>query len=364
MKLLFFVVMCKSGLSMERYIDILSHFPILNEVESVETFGSGHINDTFKVKVDDTQYILQRVNHHVFKNVKGLTDNIIKVTAYISKHLRDTDMQTLQFFPTFEGEFIVQDASGDYWRLMQFVEGSKVFDLVDNKSVAFSGGKAYGWFVKMLKDFTAETLIDTIPDFHNIDFRLSNFRQAVRKDKVGRLKEVTLEVDFVEKRAEEMRKILLAGEAGEIPLRVTHNDTKISNVLFNEKDEAICVIDLDTVMPGYVLYDFGDAIRTFTNTAKEDEKDLSKVTINMDYYKAFAQGFLSETQDILSPKELELLPFSARFMAYIMGLRFLTDYLDGDPYYKVEYTGHNLVRAKGQFRLLEEMEKNELNMRI
>ncbi len=337
---------------------VIEKFPVVKNVKTVSPFGSGHINDTYKVETQDADFILQRINHNVFKNVEGLTGNIVKVTDYIARKLKgvSSKMQVLQTYKSVNGNYFVNDEKGNYWRLLNFVEGSKSYDLVENSKVAYKGGKAYGWFVRILSGFPVDTLVDTIPDFHNIDFRLDNFRKSVKADAVGRVKEAGDEIAFVEKRAGEMREILLKGKEGKIPLRVTHNDTKVNNVLFNDDNEAICVIDLDTVMPGYVHYDFGDAIRTFTNNAGEDEKDLSKVSMNIEYYKAFAEGFLSETNDVLNETEIKYLPFSARLMTYIIGLRFLTDFLDGDIYYKTKYPGHNLVRARVQFRLVESME--------
>ena len=344
---------------MEKLRNIVNRFPDIKNVISITPFGSGHINDTYKVETLSENYILQRVNHHIFKNVAGLTDNIVKVTGFIAEKLKnvDSEMQVLQIYKSSTGKYYVNDDEGNFWRLLSFIEGSRSYDLVENDSLAYTGGKAYGWFVRMLSDFKVDTLVDTIPDFHNIDFRLDNFRKAVKADPAGRVGAIPDEIKFVEERADDMRKILILGSENEIPLRVTHNDTKINNVLFNDAGEAICVIDLDTVMPGYIHYDFGDAIRTFTNTANEDEKDLSKVSMNIEYYKAFAKGFLSETKSVLSEIEVKYLPFSARLMTYIIGLRFLTDYIEGDVYYKTKYPEHNLTRAKVQFRLVESMEK-------
>ncbi len=344
---------------MENLIKIINRFPGVKNVNSITPFGSGHINDTYKVETAGGRFILQRVNHRIFKNVEGLTGNIVKVTQYISGKLAGTGsvMQVAGLLKSDSGKYFVNDDEGNYWRVMNFIEGSKSYDLVENDEIAFKGGKAYGHFVKLLSGFPVETLVETIPDFHNIDFRMDNFNNALKADVAGRVEGVRGEIDFVEKRAEEMRKILQLGQTGEIPLRVTHNDTKINNVLFNDAGEAICVIDLDTVMPGYIHYDFGDAIRTFTNTANEDEKDLSRVSMNIEYYKAFTKGFLSETRQVLTETELKYLPFSARVMTFIIGLRFLTDYLDGDVYYKTKYPEHNLTRARVQFRLIESMEE-------
>ncbi len=344
---------------MEKLKNIVNRFPEVKNVISITPFGSGHINDTYKVETASNRYILQRVNHQIFKNVEGLTDNIVKVTQFLSQQLAgtDTDMQVVELFKADSGKYFFNDEDGNYWRVMSFINGSKSYDLVENDEIAYKGGKAYGQFVKMLSGFPVDTLVDTILDFHNIDFRLDNFRKAVKADPAGRVGAIPDEIKFVEERADDMRKILILGKDGEIPLRVTHNDTKINNVLFNDAGETICVIDLDTVMPGYIHYDFGDAIRTFTNTANEDEKDLSKVSMNIEYYKAFAKGFLSETKSVLSEIEVKYLPFSARLMTYIIGLRFLTDYIEGDVYYKTKYPEHNLTRAKVQFRLVESMEK-------
>ena len=343
---------------MKKLEKVIDKFPVIKNVKNVSSFGSGHINDTFKVESETGDFILQRVNHQIFKNVEGLTDNIVKITQHLSGKLKgdNSGMQTVKFFKTVDGKYLFKDDDGNYWRVMNFISGSRSYDLVENSETAYKGGKAYGRFVRELSDFPVETLTDTIPDFHNIDFRLDNFRKSVKADAVNRAGEVENEIYFVEKRAEDMRVIHILGKDGKIPLRVTHNDTKINNVLFDKNNNAVCVVDLDTVMPGYVHFDFGDAIRTFTNTANEDEKDLSKVSMNIEYYKAFSKGFLTETRQVLNETELEYLPFSAKLMTYIIGLRFLTDYLDGDVYYKTKYPEHNLTRARVQFRLVESME--------
>ncbi|MBM3437283.1 MAG: aminoglycoside phosphotransferase family protein [Bacteroidetes bacterium] len=320
-------------------------------------YGSGHINDSYKVTALKKNYLLQRVNDSVFKDIPGLTGNIIKVTDFLSGRLRDDRMKVLKIIPTHTGNYYFKDDEGNYWRLFDFIEGSKSYDRVENPELAFEGGKAYGWFLKMLDEFPVNRLIETIPDFHNITYRLNNFRNAVKKDGCGRVSDVMKDIAFAEDRAKEMDRIRMPGAEGKIPMRVTHNDTKINNVLFGEDNHAVCIIDLDTVMPGYVHYDFGDAIRTFTNMADEDEKDICHVKMDLTLFEAFSRGFLSETKDILKPAELETLAFSARLMTYIIGMRFLTDYLEGDTYYKTKYPDHNLVRARVQFRLIESMEE-------
>ena len=323
-------------------------------IKSIRPFGSGHINDTYKVETSGGNFILQRINHKIFKDIEGLSWNIMLINEYINRNEQNFDLKIPEFYSCC-GDYYT-GWQGNYWRLMSFIEDSKSYDLVPNEAIALEGGKAYGKFVKILSGFPVNDLKETIPQFHDIDFRLKNFEDAVDKDIAGRVKQTQAEIDFIRQRASKMYSILQLGIAGKIPVRVTHNDTKINNVLFNRNDKAIAVIDLDTVMPGYVHYDFGDAIRTFTNTANEDEPDLSKVGINMEYFKAFARGFLSETKDILTPAEKNHLAFSAQLMTYIIGMRFFTDYLSGDTYFKTAYPEHNLVRARAQFKLLESME--------
>ena len=346
----------------KKLVHIVRQFEVSEEIINIYPFGSGHINDTFKVEIIGKNFLLQRINHQIFKNVEGLTQNLINVTRHL--HLKNSNpaYEILNAIPLLNGKPLYKDDSGNNWRLFDFIENSISYDLVENTKLAFEGGKAYGNFIKLLDDFPAETLIETIPDFHNIDFRLNNFYKSVEVDVADRVKTVKSEIEFIKNRVNEMSRIRLLGLKGSIPLRVTHNDTKINNVLFNEAGHAKCVIDLDTVMPGYIHYDFGDAIRTFTNTALEDEKDLNKVSINMEYFEAFSKGFLSETSKVLNSIEIENLAFSAKLMTYIIGLRFLSDYLDGDTYYKTKYPEHNLQRARVQFKLLEDMENHFIKM--
>jgi Ser/Thr protein kinase RdoA (MazF antagonist) len=344
---------------------IAEKFRLKGNVRNVFPYGSGHINDSYKILTNGPNYLLQRVNHEIFKDVRGLTSNIVKVTGYLADKISESEMgdkQLLSSVLTQNGNYLFIDDDANFWRVFDFIENSRSFDKAENEQMVFEGGKTYGWFIRMLDQFPAHTLVETIPDFHDIHFRLGNFNNAIKNDPAGRVNEVEDEIQFVLSRSEEMKLVDQLGKSGQIPLRVTHNDTKINNVLFNEDGEGICVIDLDTVMPGYVHFDFGDAIRTFTNTANEDEKDASKAGMNIAFFKAFAEGFLLETRDILKPEELETLAFSAKLMTYIIGLRFLTDYLDGDVYYKTAYPGHNLVRARVQFSLLESMEKQITEM--
>jgi hypothetical protein len=244
-----------------------------------------------------------------------------------------------------------------------FITNHKSFNIVDSPDKAFEGGKAVGRFQAMLADLGGEPLFETIPWFHNIEKRLETFLFKVKTDPAKRAKEVDKEINFVLKRAEEMKVILRLGREGKIPLRITHNDTKFNNVLFNESNKALCIIDLDTVMPGYIHYDFGDAIRTATNMASEDEKELSKVKMDIDLYRAYSEGYLSETSGTLNSVEKEYLAFAPGLITYTQAVRFLTDYLDGDNYYKIHHEHHNLQRTRAQLRLVESMEEQYDDMK-
>jgi hypothetical protein len=233
-----------------------------------------------------------------------------------------------------------------------------VYDVVENTKIAYEGGKAFGIFMSLLADLPADTLTETIPDFHNMEKRLETFYSSLKNDPAGRVKNIPAEIDFIRSRAEQMLSIPALIKSGELAMRITHNDTKFNNILFDETEHAMSIVDLDTVMPGSILFDFGDAIRTGANTAIEDEKDLSKVDINLPIYEAYTQGFVKSTRHTLTEVEIENLAFSARFMTFIIGLRFLTDFVDGDPYFRTLYPEHNLDRAKVQFRLVEQMELN------
>ncbi len=338
---------------------IAENFRVNGKVKNVFPYGSGHINDSYKVLTTEQNYLLQRVNQEVFKDIRSLTSNMIRVTDYLTDLISDNNPDERKVLNTIRaqnGNYFYTDDELDCWRVFDFIEDSQSYDRAVNTDLAYEGGKTYGWFIKMLDQFPADSLAETIPSFHDIQFRLENFRNALKKDVAGRVGVVQKEIDFVEQRAEEITLIHNLGKEDKIPLRVTHNDTKINNVLFNADNKGICVIDLDTVMPGYVHFDFGDAIRTFTNTADEDEKDLKRVSMDLNLYRAFTEGFLTETKEILKEAEISTLAFSAKLMTFIIGLRFLTDYLDGDVYYKTKYPEHNLTRARVQFRLIESME--------
>jgi Ser/Thr protein kinase RdoA (MazF antagonist) len=350
---------------------IVREFRIEGRVVGSSPFGSGHINDTFLLRTRDADpydYVLQRINHHIFKDVAALQENIERVTTHIRRKLEavpgaDPDREVLTLVRCRDGTTYARDAAGGYWRAYLAIEGTRSYDIVDSPARAAEGGRAFGRFLALLADLPGPPLHDTIPRFHDIDFRLDNFADALRRDPLGRAAAVRAEIEFVEVRAEEMRTVKRLGAAGRIPLRITHNDTKFNNVLLDENGRALCVTDLDTVMNGYVHYDFGDSIRTTTNTGAEDEADLSKVAMDLGLFEGYARGFLEETGSCLNAVEIDHLAISARLLTYIIGLRFFTDHLDGDRYFKIHSEGHNLRRARAQFKLLRSMEEQDEAMR-
>jgi hypothetical protein len=334
-------------------------------VASVMTYGSGHINKTYKVitKANPHQaYMLQQINHLVFKDVSGVQENISRVTSHIQQRINsmagsDTSREVIRLIPTRNNLLYYVDEEGKYWRLYNFVDGSQCYQKAPSTDIAVEAGKAFGRFQKYISDLKGEPLHETIPDFHAIHKRLETFELAISNDISNRKRESETEIAFVRERSQEMKKFIDDACRNNIPVRITHNDTKLNNVLFDENNKAICIVDLDTVMPGFVFYDFGDAIRTLANTADEDEPDIAKVSLNTDLYKAFTRGFLSEAGSSLTSGEISGLAFSCLYMTYIIGLRFLTDYLQGDWYFTVHREKHNLERARVQFSLIKDMER-------
>jgi Ser/Thr protein kinase RdoA (MazF antagonist) len=336
-----------------------------------EPYGSGHIHDTFKIETAEKEkddYILQRLNNKIFKNIPQLQNNIERVTVHLRNKLEnipgsDIKRECLRLIPTHEGKTWLCDNDGNYWRMYIFISNHRSYNIVDSPDKAYEGGKAIGRFQAMLADMPGEPLFETIPWFHNIEKRLDTFNLKILENPVGRALYITDDIKDVLSRAEEMKIILKLGSEGKIPLRITHNDTKFNNILLDENNKALCVIDLDTVMPGYVHYDFGDAIRTAANSASEDEKDLSKIKMNISLFEAYAKGFLSESGDTLSDTEKEYLAFAPRLITYTIAVRFLTDYIDGDNYFKVHHENHNLQRARAQLRLVKSMEEQYEEMK-
>lgn len=326
-----------------------------------KTLGSGHINDTFLVLTDVKPYfVLQRINKDVFNNVPALVANKVAVSQHLGAKLKKGSdkkwqQQVLSFVPSKQGLFYFQDNLGQFWNLMRYIDGSVTYETVPNEDIAYEAGKSVGKFLRLTEDFDAQQLVAVLPRFHDMAYRFSQFEAALERAAQERLIASRECVEKVSTLKAEMHQLQTLKDNGELKIRVTHNDTKISNVLFNQNGEGLCVIDTDTVMPGLVHYDFGDAIRTICNTAKEDETDLNKVTFNLKYYKAYKKGFLEQMATSLSPTELQCLPLGAKTMVFIMALRFLTDYLNEDVYYKVQYEAHNLDRAKNQLKLLDSL---------
>ena len=332
-----------------------------------EPYGNGHINDTFLV-VAEQRYILQRMNTKVFPHPEELMENIIGVTEHIRNKVQalggDARRASLVVVPTQSGEPFFCDSTNHYWRMYEFTERTITCEVVENIEDFYHCAEAFGNFQQQLADYPAEKLHESIVNFHNTPWRYENLMKAVKKDACGRLAEVAVEVAFARDREQFCKTLELAHEAGTLPLRVTHNDTKLNNILFDEQTgEPVCVIDLDTVMPGYSVNDFGDSIRFGANTAVEDETDLTKVTLDLDLFAAYAKGFLKGCNGSLTDTEIELLPIGAMMMTLECGMRFLTDYLEGDVYFKTHRPGHNLDRARNQFALVADMERKLDSMR-
>jgi len=359
---------------MEDLITIASQFEISEKVTDVKPLGEGLINDTYKVYVQgvsEPKYVLQHINNAIFQDVDMLQDNIEKVTNHIRRKLgvlgnlgvlgdSDVDRHVLRFLKTKDGKNYFFDGN-KYWRLMVFVYDSITYQSV-TPEYSYIAGKSFGEFESMLSDLK-EPLGEIIPDFHNIEFRLKQLRDAVAEDRVGRVKEVIYYIDEIEKRAEKMTLGERLFREGKLPKRICHCDTKVNNMLFDKEGNVLCVIDLDTVMPSFIFSDFGDFLRTAANTAAEDEPDLSKIDFNMEIFKAFTKGYLEGTKDFLLPIEKENLPYAAMLFPYMQTVRFLADYINGDTYYKIKYPEHNLVRTKAQWKLFECAEAKENEMR-
>lgn len=338
---------------------------IFNEFDHQSTYlshselNSGHINDTFLVKTEeDKNYILQRINHTIFKDVPGLVNNKVLTSKHLKSKFPNTpeeelNQKVLSFVKAKKTDYYYFKKAGNFWNVMVFINDSVTHEIVKDKEIAYEGGKLLGRFLNLTSDFDSSQLIDVIPNFHDMSFRYKQYSSSIQSASKERLQKAIKYTQIVADLKEEMHILQKLKESGEIRTRVTHNDTKISNSLFDKNNKGICMIDTDTVMPGIIHYDFGDAIRTICNTAAEDEKDLDKVEFNLEYYKAYKKGFLEQTKDSLSEIELKYLPLAAKTMIFIMALRFLTDYLNNDVYYKTNYAEHNLDRAKNQFKLIE-----------
>ncbi len=346
--------------------EVLGAFDFGAPVVGAIRYGCGHINDTFVVHTQPEdrccrRFILQRMSAAAFKRPDQLMDNIIGVTEYLGKQIiargGDRSREAMEVIRPKNGQDYYTDSQGGAWRLYPFVEETVCHQAADTPELFAASGRAFGRFQQLLKDYPADTLYETIPHFHDTEDRLAKFKAAVEADKLGRAKDCQSEIDFVLAREKDCSVALDAMRAGKLPLRVTHNDTKLNNVLMDERTgEGVCIIDLDTVMPGLVLYDFGDSIRFGANHCAEDETDLSKVSLDVDLFAAYTKAFLEGTGGSLTNAEIEYLPWGAKLMTLECGIRFLTDYLVGDEYFHIAREKHNLDRCRTQFKLVADME--------
>jgi hypothetical protein len=340
-------------------ISIVKQFAIDNEVDKIYPLKIGHINDSFIVEsklLNGKSYFLQKINHQIFKNVEGLQRNIQIVTDHLRKKLTEAgeinlEQKVLQLVPTTDGKLFYQDSEGAYWRMYVNIQHTHSYDVI-TPELAYKAGEAFGNFQCMLADVPHAELIETIPNFHNIEFRLEQFRDAVIANKAGRLAQTQWLVDEIEIRANEMCLPERFFREGKLPKRINHCDTKVNNMLFDENDEPVCIVDLDTTMPGFVLSDFGDFMRTAANTGAEDDENLDNIGVNMPIFEAYTRGYLKKAS-FLTPIEIENLAFGAKLLSYMQLVRFFGDYLNGDIYYKIQHEHHNWQRSLAQFRLLQ-----------
>ncbi len=349
----------------EHLKSVVAHFQAWGDFVEAAPYGSGHINDTYQVRArlagTPVRYLLQRINHAIFKTPDRVMENIVRVTEHLQRKLAavgdgEASRKALTVVPSRDGQPFARDADGNWWRMYLFIELARTYDIIESDRQAYEAARAFARFQNLLSDLPAPRLHETIPGFHNTLSRLQALDAAFAADVCGRKAEVAAEMDFVDARREQCGRLLTRHAKGEIPERITHNDTKINNVMLDDATgEGVCVIDLDTVMPGLALYDFGDMVRSATASAREDERDLSKVGSRIEMFEALARGYLSEA-DFLMPAEIEELVFSARLITMTIGIRFLTDYLAGDVYFKTHRPRQNLDRCRTQFQMVRSME--------
>lgn len=349
--------------------EAVEQFCIMGEPVSCTRYGNGHINDTFLLGTADAgdggkeyRYILQRMNTSVFRDPLGLIQNISGVTEFLREQIRkaggDTERETLTLIKTRNGLDYYEDSIGSWWRMYLFIDGTVSCDRVEKEDDFYQSAKAFGHFQRLLGKYPVEQLTETIPDFHNTPKRFGAFSRAVQEDVCARAAGVQREIAFIMEREAEMSRVTDQLKSGKIPYRVTHNDTKLNNILLDSRSrEALCVIDLDTIMPGSSLFDYGDSIRFGANTADEDERDLSRVSLSLRLFEVYTKGFLEGCAGSLTREEIEMLPWGAKLMTLECGMRFLTDYLEGDQYFRIHRPGQNLDRARTQLALVADMER-------
>lgn len=350
-----------SGSNSKKPLAAIENFALSGKIISCEPYGNGHINSTFVAVFDEDgvqrRYIVQALNQNAFKNPEQVISNIQKVTSFLRDN-QSGDGQVMSMIPTVTGDYFFRDEEGDFWRVYTFIENSLCLEHPDDLNDFRECAVAFGRFQRDLNDFPADELYETIADFHNTPKRYENFLKAVEEDSCGRAAGVEKEIEFVKARVDFYSTLYRAYKEGKLPLRVTHNDTKSNNVLLDaESHKALCVIDLDTIMPGFSVTDFGDAIRFGASTAAEDEKDLSKVHFDISLFDVYSDGYIEGCGGLMSADEIMLLPEGSKMMTIECGMRFLTDYLSGDTYFRTAYPEHNLDRCRTQFKLVEEMEE-------
>ncbi len=340
---------------------ICKQFKIESEVTSVSELNSGFINDTYLVKTSSgSKYVLQRISTVVFKDVENVIENKVLVSEHLSKS--KSDYKVVRFIKTLSEAAYFKGKDSSYWNLMIYISDSVTHDVATNTLLVEEAGKLYGDFIIQAADLDMDKLVETLPDFHSIPWRYKQFDEALKNAKEETKTKAKDDIEFVIKCREEMHELSQLKDNNEFPIRVTHNDAKLGNILFDKNDKGLAVIDLDTVMPGIVAFDFGDSIRSICTTTAEDDTNLEATRINLDFYEAFCKGFAETTKHILTSTEIKYLPLGAKTITFIMGLRILTDYLNGNIYYKVDYDTHNLVRAKNQFKLVKSIQENYKTM--
>lgn len=350
---------------MDRLIEIIPQFAFKGEYLGAEVCRTGHINDTFilhyQIRDQASRYILQYINHHVFRDPEGVMENIEAVTRHLRQKVMarngDPAREALRVIPTLDGRSFFRSDQGDYWRAYDFIEGARTYEQVENPRHFYHSGRTFGQFQYLLSDFPAASLHETIAHFHDTPKRLEDFKATCQMDPMGRVSKVREEISFILARADDTTRLMDLLSSGKIPLRVTHNDTKFNNIMIDDMTgEGICVLDLDTVMPGSALYDFGDAIRFGASTAVEDEINLDLVSLDLELFREFSRGYLTVARSFLNSAEIDFLAFSVKLMTLESGIRFLTDYLDGDNYFHIEHSEHNLDRARTQIKLVADIE--------
>lgn len=341
---------------------IAEKFAIDNQITRVKPLGEGFINDTFIIETtsDKEKYILQRKNKKIFTNIPAMMDNILRVTNHLKNKILaaggDPMREAMTIIPAKDGKLYYKDEDQEFWAVCLFIDDTIAYQAATTPELAYQGGKGIGKFQAMLADFT-EPLADILPGFHNMRFRFQQWDAILAKDPVGRKAACAEQIQWIESRRDEMMAMWEKYEQGIIPTRVTHNDTKINNILFDKQGNVLCVIDLDTVLSSTCLNDYGDAMRSYTNTGAEDDPNLDNVSMSLDIFRGYTEGYLSETKSFLNQAEIDNLAFSAKYITFEQVLRFLMDYIDGDNYYKIKSPEHNMIRTKAQYKLLQSMEQ-------